>query len=147
VWAARQPVAALITVNPLIDAHAPIWTALVQAGRDCTEEFLPAVGSDIAKPEVVESAYDAVPVVPLLDLTAPLDALVADLGRITSPLLVFVSPQVHVVDPSSSRLLADAASGPVEVVELAHSYHVATLDHDRDLINERAVGFANACLR
>ena len=143
----RHPeIAALIAVNPLIDPNAPIWAALVAAGQAAEEDFLPAVGSDIAKPGVAESAYDAVPVGSLLDLTAPLNALVADLGSITSPLLVFVSPQDHVVDPSSSSLLAEKATGPVEVVELDRSYHVATLDFDRDLINERSVAFANSRL-
>jgi carboxylesterase len=141
----RHPeIAALIAVNALIDPDAPIWAALIRAGQEAKEEFLPAVGSDIAKPGVAESAYDSVPVGPLLDLTAPLNALKADLGRITSPMLVFVSPQDHVVDPSSSRLLAEAANGPVELVELERSYHVATIDFDRDSINARSVAFANS---
>lgn len=143
----RHPeITALIAVNALIDPNAPIWASLVKSGEESEEDFLPAVGSDIAKPGVVESAYDAVPVGALLDLTGPLNELVADLGRITSPTLVFVSPQDHVVDPSSSRLLAERVSGPVDVIELEHSYHVATLDHDRDLINETSVRFAAARL-
>lgn len=70
----------------------------------------------------------------------------ANLERITWSTLVFVSPQDHVVDPSSTRLLAEATSGTVEVIELEHSYHVATLDYDRELINTRSVAFANACV-
>ena len=143
----RHPeIAALITVNALIDPNAPLWAALVRAGQEAEGEFLPAVGSDIAEPGVVESAYAAVPVGPLLDLTGPLNALVADLAKIASPLLALVSPQDHVVDPSSSRLLTQTASGPVELVELERSYHVATLDYDRAFINERSVAFANSWL-
>jgi carboxylesterase len=33
-------------------------------------------------------------------------------------------------------------SGPVERVTLERSYHVATIDYDKDLINDRAVAFA-----
>jgi len=142
----HQEIAALIAVNPLIDPHAPIWQGLIDSARASEEQFLPAVGSDIAKPGVVESAYDAVPVAPLLDLTGPLEQLTAALPKITSPSLLFVSPQDHVVDPASSKLWAQRASGPVQSIELPDSYHVATLDHDRERINTESVRFARRCL-
>jgi carboxylesterase len=52
------------------------------------------------------------------------------------------SPQDHVVDPHNSDIAAERVSGPVERVTLERSYHVATLDYDKDLIFERAVEFA-----
>ena len=52
------------------------------------------------------------------------------------------SPQDHVVEPVNSDILAEGVSGPVERVTLERSYHVATLDYDKDLINEQAVAFA-----
>ncbi len=51
------------------------------------------------------------------------------------------SPQDHVVDPTASDLLASKVSGPVERVTLERSYHVATLDFDAELIQQRAVDF------
>ena len=42
----------------------------------------------------------------------------------------------------NSDILAEGVSGPVERVTLERSFHVATLDYDKDLINERAVAFA-----
>jgi carboxylesterase len=56
--------------------------------------------------------------------------------------LILTSTQDHVVDPGDSDKLAAGVSGPVERVTLERSYHVATLDYDRDVINERAVEFA-----
>ena len=44
--------------------------------------------------------------------------------------------------PSSVKLLAESLPGPYEVVELDRSFHVATIDYDRDMISERAVAFA-----
>ena len=44
--------------------------------------------------------------------------------------------------PSSVKLLAESLPGPYEVTELDRSFHVATIDLDKDLINERAVAFA-----
>ena len=143
----RHPdIAALIAVNPLIDPHAPIWQALIDAGEAADGEFLEAVGSDIALEGATESAYDAVPVAPLLDLTGPLEQIVEALPRITSPSLLFVSANDHVVDPSSTRTWAERTSGEAQVVELADSFHVATLDHDRERINAEAVAFARTHL-
>ena len=39
-------------------------------------------------------------------------------------------------------MLAEGVSGPVERVTLERSYHVATLDYDKDIVFERAVEFA-----
>lgn len=139
----RHPeIVALIAVNPLVDPHAPIWQGLLDTATAHDTGFLAAIGSDIAAPGVVESAYDAIPVAPLLDLTGPLEELVEALPKISSPSLIFVSPQDHVVDPSSSQLWAERSSGPVHLVNLADSYHVATLDYDRERINSESVRFA-----
>jgi carboxylesterase len=64
------------------------------------------------------------------------------LGDIRCPVLLLNSPQDHVVPPVSSDVVAEKVSGPVERVTLERSYHVATLDYDRALIESRAVEFA-----
>ena len=46
------------------------------------------------------------------------------------------------VPPTDSDALAAAVAGPVERVTLGRSYHVATLDYDRELVAEHAVAFA-----
>ena len=45
--------------------------------------------------------------------------------------------------PHNSDIVAERVSGPVERITLERSYHVATLDYDKDLIFERAVEFAD----
>jgi carboxylesterase len=103
---------------------------------------IPAIGGDVADPEGREKAYDATPLRPLISLAEAGKRFRADLGRITCPVLILTSPQDHVVDPGNSDILADGVAGPVERVTLERSYHVATLDYDKDVINERAVAFA-----
>ena len=61
--------------------------------------------------------------------------------RITCPVLLLTSPQDHVVEPVSSDLVAAAVPGPVERVALSRSFHVATLDHDAELVEASAVDF------
>ena len=70
-----------------------------------------------------------------------IEAFQARLGAITCPVLVLTSPQDHVVTPSNSDHIAAKLGGPVERVTLERSYHVATLDYDKDLIVERFLDF------
>jgi carboxylesterase len=138
----RYPdVAGLVFVNPAVDVPDEMVKALddlVAAGTD----RIPAVGNDVADPAAREKAYDATPLRPLLSLAAAAEAVRQDLGKIACPVLILTSPQDHVVPPANSDLLAEGVSGPVERVTLERSYHVATLDYDKDLINGKAVEFA-----
>jgi len=47
------------------------------------------------------------------------------------------------VPPESSDMIAERVSGPLERATLERSYHVATLDYDKDEIERRAVEFAD----
>jgi len=137
----RHPgIAGLICINPAIapteEMRAAV-AALVEAG----EEVMPGIGSDIAMPGVVETAYSDTPLAPLLTLFEASTVVGAELGRITAPLLLFTSPEDHVVPASDSDVLAAAVSGPVERVSCERSYHVATMDHDAAMIEERSVEF------
>src|SRR4029453_5222499 len=104
---------------------------------------IPAVGGDVADPEEREKAYDATPLRPLLSLADAAADSLDDLAKITCPVLLLTSRQDHVVDPHNSDIVAERVSGPVERITLERSYHVATLDYDKDLIFERAVEFAD----
>jgi carboxylesterase len=57
--------------------------------------------------------------------------------------LLITSTQDHVVDPAQSDYLAERYGGPVERIVLERSYHVATLDYDLELIEERVTAFAD----
>ena len=149
VWlATRHPeIAGLVLVNPLIDGSAPGVTEMVAQLNAVDVDLVPGIGSDIAQEGVTEAAYEATPVQPLLDLHAALAPLVADLPKVGCPVLLLTSPQDHVVEPVSSDTLAAAVGGPVERVTLERSFHVATLDHDAPLIEQRAVEFAQRVSR
>ena len=65
-----------------------------------------------------------------------------DLPQITQPVILFHSPQDHVVPPACSQLfLSRISSEDVTDVVLHDSYHVATLDNDAGLIEDRCVAF------
>jgi carboxylesterase len=140
--AARHPeVAAIVCINPLA-AEAGQLKDILRAGVDNGQDTMPGMSSDIAAPGVTELAYAEWPLRPLLSLFDAVDDLQPSLGSIGVPLLLLTSPQDHVVPPFNSDHLADAVAGPVERVALERSYHVATLDLDKDVIAERALDFA-----
>lgn len=141
-WLATRhsEIAGLVCINPAVapsDDMRNAVAALVDAG----EVVMPGIGSDIARPGVVESSYADTPLAPLLTLFAAAEVVGSELGRITSPMLLFTSPEDHVVPPADSDILAAAVAGPVERVSCDRSYHVATLDFDADMIIERSVEF------
>ena len=141
--AARNPrTAGLVAINGMFEPPAPAFFDLLRTSLAQGCDRLPAIGSDIALPGVSEGAYDAAPIEPLISLMEATRELHGRLGDIRCPVLILTSREDHVVPPSSSDVLAAAVGGPVERVLLERSYHVATLDFDRDVVEKRTVEFA-----
>jgi carboxylesterase len=137
--AGRHPeIAGIVCVNPLVRPE-PELLDMVRAMVAEGTETMPAIGSDIADPDAKEIAYEATPIAPLASLLEAVSEL--DLTAITCPVLLFTSPQDHVVDPGNSDYLVTQVRGPVERVLCERSFHVATQDYDRDLILERTIEF------
>lgn len=136
-------IAGLVCVNPATQPQPQEVLDMVQGMIDGGTDTMPAIGSDIADPDVKESAYEATPLAPLLSLMvdglAPLAGCYASMRQ---PLLLMNSPQDHVVDPAQAEYLATNYGGPVERLALERSYHVATQDYDRQLIFDATVEFA-----
>lgn len=133
-------VAGLVLVNPAVtstDRRLVLTPVLKHVVRSVS-----GIASDIKKPGAVENGYDRVPVRALDSLRQLWAVTVADLAKVTAPLLLFRSRVDHVVDPSSARLVMQRVSSP-EATErvLEDSYHVATLDNDAPVIFEESVRF------
>jgi carboxylesterase len=141
--ASRHPeVAGIICVNPAVEPPAESFFEMLDGFIATGAPTMPAIGNDIAMPDVTELSYDATPIVPIKDLLSAITDLEPHLSDIRCPLLLFTSRQDHVVAPTASDLLASRVSGPVERVFFERSYHVATLDYDGPEINRRSVEFA-----
>ena len=115
---------------------------LVQSMIDAGDTSMDGIGSDIADPEVSELSYSGTPLKPLASMFDAANELARSLAAITAPTLIFTSTQDHVVPITDSDFIAATVGGPVERVVLERSYHVATLDYDRGLIETTAVAFA-----
>ncbi len=143
VWLASDhpEIAGIVCINAVVSAPEGMLEAaqgMLEQGMDRMD----GIGSDIADPESHESAYAETPLAPLLTLFEASAEFQQRLGRIACPVLIITSLQDHVVDPANSDVLADAVTGPVERLRLERSFHVATLDYDKDLVVSATVEFA-----
>lgn len=140
--AARHPeIVGIAPINGAAEAM-PEMAELIGGMIEAGEITMPGIGGDIAKEGVEEMAYDLVPLQGFVGLGQAVDELQPKLGSITMPALIINSVNDHVVAPSSSDHIAASLGGPVERLVLEDSYHVATLDHDADRINDAVVAFA-----
>jgi carboxylesterase len=96
------------------------------------------IGNDIAKEAQDELPYERMPARAIAELARFLAVVRKELPSVRQPITVFNSPQAHVVPKGTAAwLMTRLGSKDKELIELPNSYHVATLDHDAELIFER----------
>jgi carboxylesterase len=129
-----------ITINAPVLIGSPDLAGL--ALDPAAPELIPGVGSDIKAPNTKELAYEHLPVATLRQLYA-LTAVTRDLlPRVRCPALVIQSREDHLVHAANaSTIVSQLGSSRIEMLWLNDSYHVATLDNDKDLIAQRATAF------
>jgi carboxylesterase len=131
---------ALVLVNPAVRVDDPRLKALPVVRW--LAPSLPPVGNDIKKPGAIEDAYSRIPPHALHSMLAGYRGVVAELPAVKQPVLLFRSPQDHVVPASSSAQILDRISSTdAEEVLLEDSFHVATLDNDAPMIFNRTISF------
>jgi carboxylesterase len=141
--ASRHPeIAGIAVINGLIVPAAPELRQVLDMMMAQGVTEIPGIGSDIAQPGSVEVSYGRTPVPCVIALMNAVEGLADDWANITSPVLIFTSTDDHVVPTVSSDTLAAVVQGPVQRIPLTRSYHVATLDYDRELIERETVAFA-----
>jgi len=141
-WLATQhpEVAGIICINPATQV-APEVRDFVASMVAAGDIVMAGLGSDVADPNSPESAYADTPLKPLLSMFDAAIHTQSALPGVKLPLLLFTSPQDHVVPPTDSDYLAEVYGGPVERVSCDRSYHVATLDYDKAMIIEESINF------
>jgi carboxylesterase len=135
-------VAGVVAINPLTCDRGPEALELIDDLLADGVLVAPGGESDIADPTGRDLSYADTPLAPLRSLlTEGAGAIQARYGELTVPLRLFTSRHDHVVPPSDSEHLAATWGGPVEHTWLERSYHVATLDYDRDIVAAGTVAF------
>jgi carboxylesterase len=120
-------------INAVIHPDAPDLAAL--AFERNAPATIPGIGSDVKDPASTELAYREVPVAAVKELFA-LIAVTRDLlPRVKCPTLILQSRDDHVVPPLNGRTIASlVGASRVELIWLDNSYHVATIDYDKNRV-------------
>lgn len=133
-------IAGVMVVNPAV-ATKRLDVKLLPVIKHLVASF-PAISNDIKKPDTDELAYDRTPLKAAHSMIQAWPALIAELPKITVPVLYFRADDDHVVDASSEKIiLARISSTDVTRVALPESYHVATIDNDAPTIFAQSAAF------
>ncbi len=141
-WLAeRHPeVAGLVTVNAVL--RHPQERMMRILGRIGLPRWTEAIGNDTKLAGVDEKAYDRIPIRSTRQLALLLAAVRPGLSLIRCPALVFSSDTDHVVPPENqSEIYASIASTEKKMIKLHDSYHVATMDNDKELVIDATLAF------
>jgi len=135
-----QLVDGVATINGSIGLYRPEQARSVF--EPTADGFGPGIGSDICRSGVREICYERIPASTLEQRFVLTMATGLMLPCLIRPVLVMQSRIDHVVDPASGPCIVQrVGSTLIELRWLERSWHVATLDHDRDLIVDYLVGF------
>lgn len=133
--AARRPrdIDGVFSINGSTGLYRPDVVAPLYA--DDAPEFVPGIGSDIARQGMREICYDRIPRDTLQHRFLLTNATGALLPLLRSRLLILQSRTDNVVAPENATHIAcSAGSDDIRMVWLSRSLHVATLDHDDAMI-------------
>ncbi|MBY0147137.1 carboxylesterase [Neobacillus niacini] len=103
---------------------------------------------DIKAKNVHEIAYLKAPVRSIHQLFALMSETKDKLLEVACPVLAFRSEEDHVVPPENTNYILSSIQSEIkEVVPLYNSYHVASMDNDKELIAEQCSLFINKLLK
>lgn len=136
----QEEISGLVTLAGMVFSKdprrhlAPVVSRLIAS--------LPGVSNDVADPEAREIAYDRTPTRAANAVLRFTRRAQAAVPQITTPALVMHARQDHTVHPSNAQYIYDnIASTDKELVWFERSFHVITVDYEKDEVFERTFNF------
>jgi len=139
--ALHPDICSFVFINPWIKHQGLEWEELAETLLASGVDTYDSIGSDVKKEGVVETSYAQTPVAPALSALRATTDVNAKLSSITAPSLLFTSTEDHVVAVDNGDELVNKSRGPVERIWMENSYHVATLDNEKELIESTTLTF------
>jgi carboxylesterase len=136
----QDQLSGIILVNPMIHVRgiSPQLAYVISRGI----KFGKSVGNDIKRKGVTEYSYDKMPYRGIYQLLTMLKLTRAALPSIKVPMQLFHSLDDHTLPVSNTEIIMREIGSPNKSrIELLNSYHVATIDHDADLIFANSLTF------
>lgn len=107
-------------------------------------KFKPSSGSDVADPEAraLQQSYDRTPLECISSLLDLLAHVKNDLPEVSVPTLLIQSKKDNTVHPPNVHLINDLlGSEDKTIVEVDKSYHVITVDYDKEIVKDKTYEF------
>ena len=142
-WERPADVAGIIPINATVMPRTGLVAKLAPVLAKLLKSLPAKVGGVAANDSAQgfdEMAYDRLPLKATQSFLDQLPRIYKCLPEIRVPTLVAYSPQDHTAPPENSQEMLNLVPG-AEAVVLAKSYHLATVDFDTDLLEERTVEF------
>jgi carboxylesterase len=139
--AAREPVDGVVTLAGFVFLRD--WRVRFVPLLKHVVRWRKCIGNDIADPEARdEVCYDRMSMRTVEQLIQLGRAVKLDLPEVLVPALVVHARVDHVVPPENADYIYDRLGSPdKELLRLEHSFHVVSMDYERDIVAERAVRF------
>lgn len=132
----------VVSINGSTGIYRPDQVSALFGTR--SEAFHAGIGSDISHPDRHEICYDRIPAATMRERFVLTSATGVMLPLLRQPILVFQSREDHVVAPENGpRIAREVGSSEVTLRWLDRSFHVATLDYDREDIVRRTSAFVS----
>ena len=135
-----EKLSGIILVNPMIHVRGISPTLAFVISR--LVKFGKSVGNDIKRKGVTEYSYDKMPYRGIHQLLTMLKLTRAALPSVKVPMQLFHSVDDHTLPVSNTEIIMrEVGSANKSRIELLNSYHVATIDHDSELIFANSLTF------
>jgi carboxylesterase len=135
-----QEIASMALVNASVYSDDPRRVLAPLMGK--VRLAMKGLGNDVADPAQTELCYPKISTSASAEVLRMMASVNADLEKVQAPTILFVSRQDHVVPIGNTQRIHDRISSTEkEIVWLEQSYHVATLDYDKEIIFERSAEF------
>lgn len=135
--AAKVKCDGLITINAALTV--PEYEQLV---KETPLKYIDENQPDIKDPQAIEITYDQVPLQAIHELIQTMKETKKQLPLVECPILLFHSIDDHVVPISSSYEIFEQVNSIEKIfISLKNSYHVASLDFDKDKIVNESIRF------
>ncbi|WP_102346589.1 alpha/beta hydrolase [Bacillus sp. Marseille-P3661] len=132
-----KDVSGVITINAAI--HVPGYE--IYRGAE-SPRYIHEGTPDIKDQAVNEITYEQVPLHSIKQLLSVIDHTKKTLYQVTCPLLLFKSSIDHVVPPISTDFIYDSVQSQHKMIKiLNNSYHVASMDYDKNIIINHTIDF------
>jgi carboxylesterase len=136
-------IAGIVLVNPMMHVKFIPYQVAWLISRFI--KMRDSVGDDIKIPGVTEHGYDSLPAVGVYQLLKMLSYTRKRLHDVTVPLMLFHSKDDHTLPVSNTEIIMKGVGSiPKQRIELINSYHVATLDYDKEIIFENSLLFVES---